>query len=90
VTSYVDYGDVGQEVTLARLGADVDAISFACGEIVECRDTICDRTTLTVRVSDARDFFHKAMGNHQVVVYGDHRTDLRELGGLLGLRTIEA
>ncbi|MBW2275484.1 MAG: hypothetical protein JRG96_19665 [Deltaproteobacteria bacterium] len=90
VTSYVDYGDVGQAVTVARLDADLGAMMAARGEIVECRDTICDRTTLTVRVRDARDFVHKAAGNHQVVVYGDYLDPLRELCELLRMELREA
>lgn len=90
VTSYVDYGDVGQEVTVTRLGADLDRLMAARAEIVECRDTICDRTTLTVRVRDARDFVHKAMGNHQVVIYGNVVPQLEALCRLIGLRFIEA
>jgi hypothetical protein len=90
VTSYVDYGDAGQEVTVARLGADVDELMAARGEIVDCRDTICDRTTLTVRVRDAREFVRKAAGNHQVVVYGDYLAGLEGLCRLLDIRFREA
>ncbi len=89
VTSYVDYGDVGQPVTIARLGADLEGLFAARGEIVACRDTICDRTTLTIRVADARDFFRKATGNHQVVIYGDYVESLRELCSLLEMKLIE-
>jgi L-fucose isomerase-like protein len=89
VTSYVDYGDVGQVVTFARLGADVAHLFAATGEIVACRDTICDRTTLSVRVRDARSFVQKATGNHQVVIYGDWLDDLRALARLLDLRLVE-
>jgi hypothetical protein len=89
VTSYVDYGDVGQPVTLARLSADLNGLFFAGGEIVDCRDTICDRTTLTIRVADARAYFHHATGNHQVVIYGDYVAPLRELCGLLDMECIE-
>jgi L-fucose isomerase-like protein len=88
VTSYVDYGDQGQVVTLARLSHELDALFVARGEIVECRDTICDRTTLTVRVADARDFVHKTMGNHQVLIYGDFVDDLRGLCKVLGLEFV--
>jgi len=88
VTSYVDYGDQGQVVTLARLSHELDALFVARGEIVECRDTICDRTTLTVRVADARDFVHKTMGNHQVLIYGDFVDDLRGLCEVLGLEFV--
>jgi hypothetical protein len=89
VTSYVDYGDVGQVVTLARFSADLEGLFAARGEIVECRDTICDRTTLTIRVDDARSFFHHATGNHQVVVYGDYVDELRDLCALLEMELIE-
>lgn len=71
VTSYVDYGDVGETVTVARLGPDLTSAHVARGEIVRCQDTICDRTTLTLKVADARGFVDNAPGNHQVVVYGD-------------------
>lgn len=90
VTSYVDYGDAGQEVTAARLGADVDALMAARAEIVDCRDTICDRTTLSVRVRDAREFVHKAAGNHQVIVYGDYLAELEGLCRLLDMQFREA
>ncbi len=90
VTSYVDYGDVGQEVTIARMGAGLDVLTATRGEIKECSDTICDRTTLTLRVRDARGFVHKATGNHQVVVYGDFVEELRGLCRLLDMTLIEA
>jgi hypothetical protein len=86
VTSYVDYGDAEQEVTVARLDADLDGLMVARAEITDCRDTICDRTTLDVRVRDAREFVRKAAGNHQVVVYGDYRAGLEGLCRLLDLR----
>jgi len=89
VTSYVDYGDVGQVVTIARLAADLEGLFAVRGEIVDCRDTICDRTTLTLQVADARSFVQHATGNHQVVVYGDYVEDLRGLCRLLDMRLIE-
>lgn len=89
VTSYVDYGEVGQPVTIARLSADLQGLFVCGGEIVDCRDTICDRTTLTIRVEDARAYVHEATGNHQVVIYGDYVAPLRELCGLLDMECIE-
>lgn len=90
VTSYVDYGDVGQAVTIARLGADVASIFLAGGEIVECKDTICDRTTLTVRVKDARNYVQQTTGNHQVLIYGDFTREMNQLAGRLGLEVLQA
>lgn len=89
VTSYVDYGDVGEPVTIARLGADLDAIFVASGRIVECRDTICDRTTLTVEVADARAYVQRATGNHQVLIYGDFTADLKALARRLDLAVLD-
>jgi L-fucose isomerase-like protein len=41
VTSYVDYlEDKGQPLTIVRIGANVDRIAAATGELVDCRDTI--------------------------------------------------
>lgn len=90
VTSYVDYGDVGQPVTIARLGSDVASIFLAGGEIVECKDTICDRTTLTVRVKDARNYVQQTTGNHQVLIYGDFTREMRHLARRLGLEVLAA
>jgi len=88
LTSYVEY-DIGQEVTITRIGANLDRMPAAKGEIIDCRDTICDRTAITVRVKDAREFFHHATGNHQVVVYGNYLRELRGLCQLLNMNFLE-
>ena len=79
-----------QALALCRLAAELDECFVARGEIVECRDTICDRTTLTVRVADARAYAHRATGNHQVLVYGDFVADVREFCRVTGMRCVEA
>ncbi len=89
VTSYVDY-DRGQEVTITRIGADLDRLPVTRGMIVDCRDTIADRTTVTIQVEDARRFFSRATGNHQVMVYGDYRRELQELCRMLQIDYQEA
>jgi len=89
VTSYVDYMEDGQVATIARIARDLDRIVAARAEIVGCRDTICDRTTLDLHVRDAREFFHQATGNHHVVVYGDYLDDLQGLCRLLDMRLVE-
>jgi L-fucose isomerase-like protein len=88
LTSYVEY-DKGQEVTISRIGSNLDRMSAASGKIVDCWDSICDRTTISIQVNDARQFFHNATGNHQVVVYGDYLADLRALCRLLDIKLLE-
>ena len=88
LTSFVDL-DKGQEVTIARIARNLDRICATSGEIIDCRDTLCDRTTLDIRVKDARAFFHNAPGNHHVVVYGNYIHELRKLSQLLGMELIE-
>jgi L-fucose isomerase-like protein len=88
LTSYVEYGR-GQEVTVARLGGDLETFLVTGGEIVDCRDTICDRTTVTVRVADARRFVQLATGNHQCLFYGNLVDELHEVGRQLGLEVVD-
>ena len=87
LTSYVEYTR-GQEVTVARLGGDLDTLFVTPGRITDCQDTICDRTTLTVSVEDPRRFVQLATGNHQCVFYGDLVAELTELGHQLGLDVV--
>jgi hypothetical protein len=50
LTSYVEY-DRGREVTIARLGGDLETLLATAGEITDCRDTICDRSAPACAVS---------------------------------------
>ena len=89
LTSFVNL-EKGRQVTVARMARNLDRICAAAGEIVGCRDTLCDRTTLDLRVKDARQFFHNAPGNHHVVVYGNHLAQLRGLCRILGMDLVES
>jgi L-fucose isomerase-like protein len=91
VTSYVDYlEDKGQPLTIARIGANVDRMAAATGELIGCRDTICDRTTITIKMKDPKGFVRNTTGNHQVVVWGNHLKDLRVLCRMLDISFIES
>jgi L-fucose isomerase-like protein len=84
----VEY-DRGEEVTIARLCGDLETFLVTGGEITDCRDTICDRTTVTVRVPDARRFVQLATGNHQCLFYGNLVNELQEIGRQLGLEVVD-
>ena len=91
VTSYVDYlEDKGQSLTIARIGANVDRMAAATGELIDCRDTICDRTTITIKMKDPKRFVRNTTGNHQVVVWGNHMKDLSVLCRMLDISFIES
>ena len=88
VCPYVDL-EIGQEATVARIASNLDRLVAVSAEIVGCRDTVASRATVTVRVRDAREFFHKATGNHHVLVYGNHMAELRGVCQMLGISLIE-
>jgi len=88
VTAYVNL-DRGQEVTIARVARGLEKILALRGKIVDCRDTVSCRTTITVEISDAREFIRKALGNHHVMVYGDHIGEIRALSQAVGMNLIE-
>jgi L-fucose isomerase-like protein len=74
----------GVQVTLARAQRNLERVTAVRGEIVDCRDTVFCRNTLTLRIDDVRTFIEQAEGNHQVLVFGDYLRDLEVLGTLLG------
>lgn len=79
-----------QEVTVCRLDGELKSMLITKGVIEECRDLeeYC-RNTVIIRISDVKKLIHSASGNHHVMVYGDHREEIRELNKLLGITTIE-
>jgi hypothetical protein len=82
--------NTGQEVTVCRLDGELKSILITRGVIEECRDLeeYC-RNTVSIRISDVKKLIHTTSGNHHVMVYGDHREEIRELNKLLGVTTIE-
>jgi L-fucose isomerase-like protein len=74
----------GIQVTLARAQRNLERVVAVKGEIVECRDTVFCRNTLTIRIEDVRAFIEQAEGNHHVLVFGDYLKDLEVLGRVLG------
>ncbi|MBT4513393.1 MAG: hypothetical protein HOC20_14440 [Chloroflexi bacterium] len=75
---------------IARIARNIDRMCVTGGEIIDCRDTLCDRTTLDIRVNDARACFHNAPGNHHVVVYGNYITEMRSLSQMFGIELVES
>ena len=91
----------GQEVTVAQL-KDWDTMLMSVGEIVGNSDaTRGCRTKVITKVADARKMLenwtvpdtrekleHWSGGVHRVLFYGDHISDVTNLGKLLGFRVV--
>jgi hypothetical protein len=82
-----------QEVTICRLDGQLKNLLITKGKIVDCQD-LKDRNycRITVRIkleTSIRKFIRNASGNHQVLIYGDHREEIRAINELFGITTIE-
>jgi L-fucose isomerase-like protein len=88
VTAHVEL-PLGQDVTVARLSRSLDKILILTGQLVDCRDTVGCRTTISIKVNDARRFVEHALGNHHAVVYGNHTTQATLLAKTLGIEALD-
>jgi len=82
--------NTSQEVIVCRLDGELKSMLITRGVIEECRDLeeYC-RNTVRIKVSNVKKLIHSTSGNHHVMVYGDHREEIRELNKLFGVTTIE-
>jgi L-fucose isomerase-like protein len=83
VTAFTEV-PLGAEVTLARAHRNLERMAAVKGEITACEDTTTCRNTLTIKISNAREFIKRAEGNHHALVFGDYLEDLKILGELIG------
>jgi L-fucose isomerase-like protein len=88
VTAHVEL-PLGQEVTVARLSRTLDKLLLLRGEIIDCQETVTCRTTISIKVNDARKFVDHAFGNHHSVVYGNHAKQVTALTKTLGIEALE-
>lgn len=87
---------INQEVTVCRLSGDLKNMFVTRGVVLDCKNSddckdisgYC-RMVVKIKVDAPGKFIHKTSGNHQVMVYGDYREELRELNRLLGITTVE-
>jgi L-fucose isomerase-like protein len=88
VTAYVELEE-GHEVIVARLARDLDKLMLLRGELIGCEDTIACRNTLSVKVSDVKEFVRRAFGQHHIIVYGNLIRQTKALCETLGIECIE-
>jgi L-fucose isomerase-like protein len=87
VTAHVEL-DIGQELTLARISRELDKICLTSGSLVECRDTIACRTTISVTINDVRELVKRTYGYHLAVVYGNQTKLTSELCHKMGIQAV--
>ena len=79
------------EVTLARIGRNLDKMSLAKGRIVktDMRDPDLCRTQVEIELEgNAQDYLTNALGNHQIIVYGDLTEGLADFSRFKGIEAI--
>lgn len=84
VTGHVHL-EPGRQVTIGRLSQDLDQMLLFRGELAECSETGTCRTTLRVRVEDARGFVGAVTGNHHMLVLGDYVKRTKALCSRFGI-----
>ena len=80
---------VDEEVTLVRFGMEEGKLTVQRGRALEpAREPSC-RTQLRVDVGGLDGYLREVLGCHQVLVYGDIRSQMRYAAELLGIETVE-
>lgn len=82
LTGFVELEE-GREVTV--VGMDRNARRLWCceGEVVWTEDTVHCRTSIGVRVRDAKRIGRESFGHHQALAYGNWTEELKMLGRIL-------
>ena len=76
---------IGKPVTLVRIGENTSAMTVHVGETVDSERRPTCRTQLRIALPSREEFLETSLGNHQIIVYGDYRAELRSCAELLGL-----
>jgi len=84
LTGYVDL-EKDQPVTVVGMNTSSTKVWATVGKVAWTQDTVHCRTSIGIRVSNARQVGKCAVGHHQVITYGDHKPELQIVCQLLGL-----
>jgi len=87
LTAYTEL-NMGQRVTIARIGNELTTMLIMSGEIVDQKDGWDCRNTLIVKIHNPQTFIRGALGNHLCLVYGDYTSQLQSLCQVMGIQPI--
>lgn len=84
LTGFVEL-ETGDKVTVMGMDRKASKLWCSSGEVVWTEDTVHCRTSIGVKVKDAKRIGREGFGHHQALVYGDWTKDLEMLGRILRL-----
>jgi hypothetical protein len=76
----------GQEVTVSGIDRKAKNIWYSRGNILWTEDTTHCRTSIGIKVKDAKRIGKESFGHHQVIVYGDFADEIEMLGRILKIK----
>ncbi|RLF20080.1 MAG: hypothetical protein DRZ82_03500 [Thermoprotei archaeon] len=84
------YFKEGEVVTIARMAKFLSEMIITTGIIVRSKieKTAECATRVEVRITNAREFVNKIVGDHHVMVLGDWRRELCDICDILGVRAV--
>ena len=86
IDGYIKQG----KATLVRVNLDLGKMAIIPGKVIKSRMGYPDlcRTQVIVKIPHAGRFIEKAVGNHHILVLGDHAQEFRQLARFLGLEPV--
>lgn len=84
LTGFVELEE-GRKVTVVGMDRNARRLWCSSGEVVWTEDTVKCRTSIGVRVKDAKRIGRESFGHHQALAYGDWTEELEMLGKVLKL-----
>jgi hypothetical protein len=78
----------GEKVTVSGIDRKARRIWHSEGEIVWTEDTTHCRTSIGIKVKDAKKIGRESFGHHQVIVYGNFSAEIEILAKVLKMRAV--
>ena len=84
LTGFVELEE-GRKVTVVGMDRNARRLWYSSGEVVWTEDTVHCRTSIGVKVKDAKRIGRESFGHHQALTCGDWTEELEMLGKVLKL-----
>lgn len=78
----------GEKVTVVGMDRKAKRIWYSKGEILWTEDTVHCRTSIGIKVKDAKRIGKEGFGHHQVITYGNFGDEIEMLAKILKIETI--